>query len=121
LNRKFKATPKDLPNTNSTFWQITTHATLTSNLSKKTVEQLLRQNIELAGSVINETGIGKLAEFFSVNIVPARGFTSLQVENFLKKLPTLDSTVTLNLSGKEFTRNELEQRIDQIKRPEGLS
>ncbi|MCL2224003.1 MAG: hypothetical protein FWB96_03435 [Defluviitaleaceae bacterium] len=85
---------------------------------KKTVEQLLRENIELAGNIIGEMGIGKFTEFFSINIVPARIFNALQVENFLKELPPLDSPVTLNLSGKEFTRGELEQRIDQIKRIE---
>ena len=80
------------------------------------VEQLFRQNIEYAGNVISEMGIGKFTEFFSVNIVPARGFTSLQVENFLKELPPLDNAVTFDLFGNEFTRSELEQRIDQIKR-----
>jgi hypothetical protein len=82
---------------------------------QRAVEQLMRKNIEYAGNVINEMGIGKFAEFFSVNIVPARGFTSLQVENFLKELPPLDSNVTFELFGEEFTRNGLEQRIDQIK------
>jgi hypothetical protein len=82
----------------------------------RTVEQLFRQNIEYAGSVISEMGISKFAEFFSVNIVPARMVSALQVENFLKELPPLDSPVTFDLFGNEFTRGELEQRIDQIKR-----
>ncbi|MCL1877963.1 MAG: hypothetical protein FWF80_03825, partial [Defluviitaleaceae bacterium] len=82
---------------------------------QRTVEQLLRKNIESAGAVINEMGISKFAEFFSVNIVPARGFTSHEVENFLKELPPLDNTVTLELFGNNFTRDGLEQRIDRIK------
>ena len=76
----------------------------------------MRKNIELAENVINEMGISRFAEFFSVNIVPARGLTSLEVENFIKELPPLDNTVTFDLFGNEFTRDGLEQRIDRIKR-----
>ncbi|MCL1842561.1 MAG: hypothetical protein FWF79_01990 [Defluviitaleaceae bacterium] len=83
---------------------------------QKSVEQLLRQNIQTAGNVINEMGISKFAEFFSVNIVPAKMVTALQVENFLKELPPLDSPVTFDLFGNEFTRDGLTQRIEQIKR-----
>ena len=83
---------------------------------QRTVEQLMRKNIELAENVINEMGISRFAEFFSINIVPARGLTSLEVENFIKELPPLDNTVTFDLFGNEFTRDGLEQRIDRIKR-----